>query len=224
VCTRKILADFPNGSVYFANLVLANATSHTQNRCVQVEKMKYTLIFLILILCFSCKSEKSKTNLTVECIEKIKVDSEYSDDILIKNCEFKNHIFKSIGTPDLKGRYSYEFELLQIGINDTLRISNTDFFNENQNELEKLLNEKLKAEYESNSKIPEISDCIKWIDFRNYKLNEFGISFNDKNRMEFNIDYGIGSACFNVSSSSVVLELTEIENYLKNETSAQQRV
>ena len=25
-------SDFPNGSVYFVNLVLANATSHTQNR------------------------------------------------------------------------------------------------------------------------------------------------------------------------------------------------
>jgi hypothetical protein len=31
VCTRKILADFPTGSVSFINLVLANATSHTQH-------------------------------------------------------------------------------------------------------------------------------------------------------------------------------------------------
>ena len=56
---------------------------------------------------------------------------------------------------------------------------------------------------------------MKWIDFRYYKLNEFGISFTDKNQMEFKIDYGIGSACFNVSSSSIVLELSEINKYLK---------
>jgi len=33
--------------------------------------------------------------------------------------------------------------------------------------------------------------------------------------MEFNINYGIGSACFNVSSSSVIMEISELEKYLK---------
>jgi len=37
VCTRKILADFPIGSVSFTNLVLANANSHTRTRCAQAE-------------------------------------------------------------------------------------------------------------------------------------------------------------------------------------------
>ncbi|MCK8482282.1 hypothetical protein, partial [Psychroserpens algicola] len=40
--TRKILADFPNGSVSFINLVLANATSHTQNRCTTFPKKMKT--------------------------------------------------------------------------------------------------------------------------------------------------------------------------------------
>ena len=124
-------------------------------------------------------------------------------------------MFKSTGIADYKSRYSYKYELFQINENDTIKVKNSDFFNQKTIELEKLINNKLKTEYESNSKIPEISECMKWIDFRYYKLNEFGISFTDKNQMEFNIDYGIGSACFNVRFSTVILELSEIEKYLK---------
>ena len=177
--------------------------------------MKYTLFILTLILTFSCKNQNSKTDLSISCFDKNIVDPEYSDVVLIKTCEFKNHIFKSIGTSDFNGRYSYDYEIFQIKKKDTLKIYNSDFFNENKNELEKLINNKLKTEYESNFNIPEINDCMKWINFRYYELNEFGISFTNKNQMEFYIDYGIGSACFNVSFSSVVIELSEIENYLK---------
>jgi hypothetical protein len=177
--------------------------------------MKYTLIILTLILTFSCKNQKTKTDSSLNCYEKTKVDSDYSEVVLIKTCEFKNHLVKSIGTPDYKGRYSYDYELLRIENNDTLKISNSDLFNEDANELEKSVNKLLKAEYESNSNRPEISECMKQIDFRHYKLNEFGISFTDNNQMEFNINYGIGSACFNVSSSSIVMGLSELESFLK---------
>lgn len=185
------------------------------DHCAQVEKMRYVLIILTLILTFSCKVKAQETDLKIVCNKSTKKDPEHQDDIILKTCEFKNHLFKSTGIADYKGRYSYNYELFQIDKKDTLKVKNSDFFNQKAIELEKLINEKLKTEYESNSKIPEISDCMKWIDFRHYKLNEFGISFTNKNQMEFNIDYGIGSACFNVSSSSVVMELTEIEQYLK---------
>jgi len=177
--------------------------------------MKYLLIILTLILTFTCKVKAQETDLDVVCNESNEKDAEYSEDIILKTCEFKNHLFKSTGIADYKGRYSYKYELFQIDKKDTIKVKNSDFFNQRAIELEKLINDKLKTEYESNSKIPEISECMKWINFRYYKLNEFGISFTDKNQMEFNIDYGIGSACFNVSSSSVVLELSEIEKYLK---------
>lgn len=177
--------------------------------------MKYALIILTLILTFSCKVKAQETDSKVVCNESSEKDAEYSEDVILKTCEFKNHLFKSTGIADYKGRYSYKYELFQINKKDTLKVKNSDFFNKKVIELEKLINEKLKTEYESNSKIPEISDCMKWIDFRYYKLNEFGISFNDKKQIEFNINYRIGSACFNVSSSSVVLEISEIEKYLK---------
>ena len=181
----------------------------------KIEKMKFTLIILALILTFSYELKAQKNHLKIICNELTKEKSEYSDLLRIKTCEFNNHLFKSIGKPDYKDRYSYSYELLQIGKTETTIIRNSDFFNDSGIELEKIINVKLKAEYDSNSKIPEISNCMKWIDFRYYKLNEFGISFTDKNQMEFNINYGIGSACFNVSSSSVIMEISELEKYLK---------
>jgi hypothetical protein len=180
-----------------------------------IEKMKFTLMILALILTFSCKVKAQKNDLKIVCNELTKEKSEYPDVLIIKTCEFNNHLFKSIGKPDYKDRYSYNYELLQNDKTETITIRNSDFFNESGIELEKIINVKLKAEYNSNSKIPEISDCMKWINFRYYKLNEFGISFTDKNQMEFNINYGIGSACFNVNSSSVIMELSELEKYLK---------
>ena len=170
---------------------------------------------MTLILTFSCKVKAQEADLKIICNKSNTKNDKYSESIILKTCEFKNHLFKSTGIADYKSRYSYKYELFQINENDTIKVKNSDFFNQKAIELEKLINDKLKTEYESNSKIPEISECMKWIDFRYYKLNEFGISFTDKNQMEFNIDCGIGSACFNVRFSSVILELSEIDKYLK---------
>ena len=177
--------------------------------------MKHILIFLAVILTLSCKVKAQKAEFRIACNEMKKLDSEDSDLEIIKTCAFNNYLFKSIGVPDYKGRYSYSYEIAQIKNKDTLKIFNSDFFNDKANELEMIINDKLKAKYESDSEIPEINECMLWIDFRYYNLNEFGISFSETNQMEFNINYEIGSACFNVSSSSVVMELSEIEKYLK---------
>lgn len=177
--------------------------------------MKYTFIILIVITAFSCRVKDKNNELNVVCNEVIKEDVELSDVVFIKSCKFYNHLFKSIGQPDDKGRYSYDYELFKIDKTDTIRINNLDFFNSKAIELEKIININLKAAYNSNSKIPQISNCMNWIEFRYYKLDEFGISFTDNNQMEFNINYGIGGACFNVSSSSVTIELSELKRYLK---------
>jgi hypothetical protein len=159
--------------------------------------------------------EESKTHYNINCVETSKVDTEYSDVILIKTCEFKNHLFQLVGTPDYKGRYSYDYEILRVDTNDTLKITNSAFFNKNKMALEKAINAKLKQTYEADSKVPELSECMSWIKFRHYTLDEFGISFTDTNEMIFNIDYGIGSACYNVSTSSVIMSLAELKDYLE---------
>jgi hypothetical protein len=92
--------------------------------------MRYTLIILTLILTFSCKVKAQKIDLKIVCNESTKEDSEYSDVLIIKTCEFNNHLFKSIGKPDYKGRYSYNYEILQIDKTETTKIRNSDFFND----------------------------------------------------------------------------------------------
>lgn len=178
-------------------------------------EIKNTIIILLLILTISCKNEKPETEFRINCIEKSYPNSEYSDSILTKSCKFKNYLFHSIGTSDYKGRYSYQYELFKLNNNDTLKISNSDLFNEKSYKLEKLINKKLKNKYDSDSKIPEIKECMEFINFRYFKLNEFGISFNEKNEIMFNIDYGIGSACLNVSSDFVTIEHSDMKKYLK---------
>ncbi len=177
------------------------------------KKVKYSLVILFLI--FSCKKEKNTIDYLIKCKEEVQIIEQYPDNILITFCSFKNHLFKSIGTPDYKGRYSYDYKILEITKSDTLEINNSKFFNNNSNALEHLVNKKLKAQYESNLKIPEIKECIKAIDFRNYSLNEFGIAISDKGEITFNINHNIGSACFNVKTSSVTFNLTDIQEYVK---------
>ncbi|MFY0715417.1 hypothetical protein J1D01_17320 [Seonamhaeicola sp. NFXS20] len=57
--TWKILADFPTGSFLFANLVLANATSHTQHVVHNLRKMKFIGKFIVLILLVSCSNNEN---------------------------------------------------------------------------------------------------------------------------------------------------------------------
>tara|TARA_R110001583_G_scaffold194758_1_gene366855 strand:+ start:716 stop:1258 length:543 start_codon:yes stop_codon:yes gene_type:complete len=180
--------------------------------------MKHISIILTLFLAFSYQVTAQETEFNVNCKEKIQKDLEFPNEEgeRKKVCKFKNYLFKSIGFPDYKGRYSYyEYELLQIEKTDTIKIKNFDFFNEKAQELEKLINEKLKTEYEYNLKIPEIKECMKLIDLRYYNLNEFGISFDYKKQMEFHIDFGTISACLNVGGSIITLNYSEIEKYLK---------
>ena len=180
--------------------------------------MKYSYFFLTLILFFSCKTKAQKTTFIVNCVETIDNNLEYpnKDGVRTKTCEYKNYIFKSIGNPDYKGRYSsYEYQLLRIEKSDTIQISNSDFFYKNYKELEKLINDKLKVEYEINSNDPSIKNCIELIDFRYYNLNEFGISFDQKNQIEFHISFDIISACLNVGGSIITLDYNEFEKYLK---------
>ena len=123
-------------------IIATNVGNKQKNEMRKIEKMKFTLIILALILTFSCELKAQKNHLKIICNELTKEKSEYSDLLRIKTCEFNNHLFKSIGKPDYKDRYSYNYELLQIGKTETTIIRNSDFFNDSGIELEKIINDK----------------------------------------------------------------------------------
>lgn len=182
------------------------------------KKMNVKVIFLLLLFSFMNQISAQKNIFNVKCIEKRNLDATdfNKDEILTKVCKFKNYLTKSIGIADYKGRYSYKYQLFKIKNSDTIPITNTDLFNKNIKELEKSLNNSIKTKYRSNLKIPELRDCMEFINLRFYHLNEFGISFDDKKRINFHIEYGIPSACKNVGGETITIDqpqLNELLNY-----------
>ncbi|MCH4551729.1 hypothetical protein [Aestuariibaculum lutulentum] len=175
--------------------------------------MKYLFYFLFLF-CLSNIYAQSDS-FKIECFEKMEENDNSLDSVIVRICKFRNHLFKSIGEPDYKGRYSYQYELFRIDKKDTLRVNNLSFFNENSLELEQLLNDKLKTEFQADSEIFELKSCLEQINFRYFKLNEFGISFLDDNHMQFIINYGVGGACFNMNLGMVIMSIREVEKYIK---------
>ena len=140
------------------------------------------------------------------CVETQNSNSETLE--LIKKCYYKNYLFKSVGTPDYKGRYSYDYEIFEIKEKDTLKTLNSKFFKSESQKIEILLNKKLKEDYESDLNEHLMKECMRQINFRYYDLDEFGVTFFNNNIMEFNITHDeVSGACFNVSGNSVFLEM-----------------
>jgi len=81
--------------------------------------------------------------------------------------------------------------------------------------LENLINSNLKIDFDDNAKDPETSDCFVGTSFTKFQLNDMGISFNDKNEMEFNVSFGLGGACMNVDGTAVSFKMSDLKEYFK---------
>lgn len=161
------------------------------------------------------ENKKGTTKYQVHCIEKKKPLDNKIDPILIKICDFKTFRSVRTGKADYKGRYSYDYQLFKITKNGKKKIKNSDLFNSGTDLVEKKINRDLRQEYEKNLNNPHLKNCMEWIDFRYYNINEMGIAFSDNNEIEFYINYGIGGACFNVSFSILNYKISEFEKYMK---------
>ncbi len=185
------------------------------------KKMNLKLIFpIFLLLLFYpriCISEKGidLEEFRVQCTEKEEPSDNQLDPILIKICTYKDFQSVRTGSADYKGRYSYEYKLYKIDNNVKQKIKNSDLFKSGSDIVEKKINGDLKQEYQENLNNPHLKDCMEWIDFRYYELDEIGMAFTDNNQIEFYIDYGIGGACFNVAHSILQYKLSDFAQYLE---------
>lgn len=127
---------------------------------------------------------------------------------------FKNHKFVSIGSPDYKGRYAYEYFVYKIEKEKEIPAKNSDIFL-NVKQIEKLLNKKFKKKIAAAKSDDENSECMKWVSFKEYKLDDIAITFNDNNEMEFEASIALPDACFSLSFIDVSLKLDIIEKYFK---------
>ncbi|BCY28691.1 hypothetical protein [Flavobacterium okayamense] len=175
---------------------------------------KYLILIPIILISYNVIGQKKSSKLEIICNIQLTEKEKNTDSIITKTCIFKKYKTISVGTPDFKGRYFYEYELFKLSNGNYIKIQNSELFN-NSSKIEKIINEKLKIEYESNMKISEISDCMKYINFRYYKINEMGISFDEFNNMAFHVEFGIPSSCLNVGGSLIIISTSEIEKFIK---------
>ena len=180
-------------------------------------KLIFPIFLLLLFNTPDCtfKREIEQEKYHVQCTEREEPSDNELDPILIKTCTYKDFQSVRTGSADYKGRYSYEYDLYKIDDNVKQKIKNSDLFKSGADKVEKKINQDLRQEYQKNLNNPHIKDCMEWIDFRHYELDEIGMAFTDNNEIEFYIDYGIGGACFNVAHSILQYKLSDFAQHLE---------
>lgn len=157
-------------------------------------------------------SKNSPADFKVVCEEK-SVNSTTSEPILIKSCILNNFKSVSTGEADYKGRYSYKYEIFIKKNGAFVKSNNEDLFNEKKEELLKLINQKIKIDFDDYATNPETKDCFEGVTFTNYTYENLGIEFVD-GKVDFNAWFDVAGYCFNVSSTTVSFSIEEIKPYL----------
>lgn len=157
-------------------------------------------------------SENSPINYKIVCEEK-SVNSTSSEPILIKSCILNNFKSVSTGEADYKGRYSYKYEVFIKKNGAYVKSNNEDLFNEKKEVLLKLINQKIKIDFDEYATNPETKDCFEGVTFTNYTYENLGIEFTD-DKVNFNVWFDVFEYCFNVSSTTVSFSIEEIKPYL----------
>lgn len=134
--------------------------------------------------------------------------------ILTKTCVYKNYKLVSTGYPDYKGRYSYEFTVYAKQADSSYQLTrNGSLFNEKQDELVLLINDKIKRDYEQFLNDPESQDCLSGYSYRTYSLDELGMTIGDEG-FNFNVYFGLSGACMAVDGTTISLSWEEMDKYL----------
>jgi hypothetical protein len=178
--------------------------------------MKWNFLFILLgiLSCSAQEIEKQSYKKNLICTETESKSKQNDDSILTKTCTFYNYKLISKEYPDYKGRYSYEYVVFKTVGNRDIKIKNSELFKNNK-ELELIINKKIKEQYESDMKIADLKECMSYIVLRQYKIDEMGIYFDGNNEMYFSVNFGLASACFNVSRTLVTLNESELQRFFK---------
>jgi hypothetical protein len=182
----------------------------------------YLIVFLFIFCNTNGQNRNSKNlqkgkiyNSEIKCTTKMRTNPDGGESIIIKTCKWHNYKFVVTGEPDYKGRYSYEYELFMIENGKEKKTNNSKLFNDKINQLEKLVNYKVRRILDDYGKDPENSECLKGEVFKNIEINEMGISFSEDGKIEFNVSLGLSDACFNIDIATVSFNLNEIDEYLR---------
>jgi len=132
-----------------------------------------------------------------------------------KTCLFND--FKTVSTGyanDRNGKMYWIYEVFQNKNGKYVKVQNNTMFNLDQKELLKLINERIKRDFNVFSTEAETSDCFT--DFGSlpvYKMNDIGIDFDD-DEIQFHIEFNLPEACDAVGGTTVTFKIADITKYL----------
>ncbi len=149
----------------------------------------------------------------VTCSEQENKNEDGGEPIIVNTCLFKSYKTISTGTPDYKGRYSYEYELYKKINGKYVKVKNSALFNQNQNQLLTTINQKIQKDYIVFSTDPESKDCFDSVAPPKFSFDELFIDFRD-GKINFSVTFGLSSACMSVDGTTVSFTLDEIQQYL----------
>jgi hypothetical protein len=138
-----------------------------------------------------------------------------TDAIIIQSCTWGPYKFVTVGSPDFKGRYSYEYAIYRTTDNKFKIVQNIDIFNSKVGDLEKLINSEIAKNLKEYRQDPDNVECLKDVGNPNFSINDMGITIDKNSSMKFNVSFGLGGACFNVDGASATFSLKDIGDYLK---------
>ena len=176
-------------------------------------KKYYSFLFCFSLFLFS-KSLFAQN--TVTCTEKNVKAKGQIDPTIIKTCTWGKYRSVSMGESDYKGRYSYTMSLSKLTNGKYLKIPNDQLFNENRNGLLKLINQKIKKDFDEYFKDPENKDCFFGIEgFTYYQFEDLKISFS-KTGIDISVSFGLSGACLALDGTIVSFTFSELNGFLNN--------
>ena len=119
--------------------------------------------------------------------------------ILKKTCTYKNIKLVSTGIPDDMGRYGWSENIFINDSGQEREVVLSQVFGENKDKVQTYLNKEMMDQYNREMQDPELVECLKTIELRDYSLDEFKLAFPEKELVYFWIDDRTGGACRNVS-------------------------
>jgi len=191
-----------------------------QSSTMQMQQRLNDTIFNIKNQLYSLKEKYDSliflNSLIVDCEETSEEIPGKKFDRLFKTCSFKNHRTMSIGEPDYKGRYSYNYRLYHLHNDSSEIIKNAELIKETRRDefiiiLNARINEEAKKVYAMAKE--DKSKCLNGFVFKSYNYEELGIQFNE-GMIEFTVSFGLSAACMPYDGVLVAFPLKEMVAYL----------
>lgn len=149
----------------------------------------------------------------VSCSEKDFKNQDGPDPIIVKTCLYKSFKIVNTGSPDYTGKYSWEYNLYKKQNGKYIKASNSELFNQNQNKLLSIINQKILKDYLKFSSDPETKWCFEDMKPPKFTIDQLRIEFMKK-KVYFWAEFGLYGACRNVDGTLIVFTLDEIHQYL----------